>query len=260
MEPRKNKTFVINLVEGGQQHTHQGIIEHDRIAGKEEGTRVKTNTGTTFLVFRPRVGDRMLKVRRHTQIVYPKDAGWLILALDVFPGARIIEMGMGSGAFTILLAQLVGSEGKVFSFDRREDFLENAIKNISRYGYEDRVRACMLNAGDPFPVNEADAVFLDLPNPWAAIPQAFQALSPGRPLALIVPNAEQLKEAVNCLQKTGFACLETAELLERNMLVRQKEGVRPSERMTGFTGYLVSARKADRDGEMTAVEKHRSAE
>jgi len=243
IEPRKQRTYTVILKENSSLHTHQGSLAHDHIAGLSEGSRVQTNTGSSFLVFRPRVADRMMKVRRKTQIVYPKDAGWLLMALDIFPGAKVLEMGIGSGAFTILLAQMVGREGKICSFDRREEFIENAISNLSRAGFSDRVETGILEAGETFPVNDADAVFLDLPNPWVAVPAAFQALAPGRPLALIVPNAEQLKEAVNSLQKNGFGSVETVDLLERKMLVRQKEGVRPLERMVGFTGYLVSARK-----------------
>ncbi len=243
LEPHKNRTYLITLVENGQHHTHQGTVEHSAIAGKQEGEKVTSNKGTTFLIFRPRVTDRMFKVRRQTQIVYPKDAGWFVMALDIFPGARVVEMGIGSGAFTILLSQMVGPQGMVYSFDRREDFLNNALSNISRLGYPERVSADILHAGEPFPVSRVDAVFLDLPNPWVAVPAAHRALAPGRPLALIVPNAEQLKEAVKSLENTGFTSPECTELMERKMLVRQKEGVRPLERMIGFTGYLVSARK-----------------
>jgi len=239
----KDRTFLVRLEPGREFHTHRGTIAHDEVAGQPEGTTVLSHTGRPFLVFRPRVGERMFKVRRRTQIVYPKDAGWLILALDVRPGARILEMGTGSGAFTILLAQMVGPDGRVYTFDRREEFLTNALANIARAGFADRVEAGILTAGEPFPVKDVGAVFLDLPSPWEAIPAAHEALAPGRPLALIVPTAEQLKEAVRVLADTGFAMIETIELMERPILVRQKEGVRPSERMTAFTGYLVSARK-----------------
>jgi tRNA (adenine57-N1/adenine58-N1)-methyltransferase len=186
----------------------------------------------------------MMKVHRQTQIVYPKDAGWLVLALDLFPGARVVEMGTGSGAFTILLAQLVGPTGKVYTFDRRPDFLYNALQNLKKLGYAERVEAQILEAGQSFPVSDVDAVFLDLPTPWEAIPPAREALAPGRPLALIVPTAEQLKQAVKTLAENGFVWIEAVEILERKMLVREREGVRPLERMVGFTGYLVSARKA----------------
>jgi len=186
-----------------------------------------------------------MKVRRRTQIVYPKDAGWLALALDLSPGSRVVEIGTGSGAFTILLAQLVGPEGKVYTFDRREDFLENALANIARAGLSNRVEARVLEAGKPFPVEgKVDAVFIDLPEPWLAVPPAYEILAPGRPLAGIVPTAEQLKGFVSALEREGFVAVECVELLERKLLVREKEGVRPHERMVGFTGYLISARKA----------------
>jgi len=243
VEEGKGRTFLLRLEPGREFHTHRGTIAHDQIAGQPEGATLLTHTGRPFHLFRPRIGDRMFKVRRRTQIVYPKDAGWLVLALDVRPGARILEMGTGSGAFTILLAHLVGPAGRVHTFDRRPEFLENALGNIARAGFADRVTGGVLTAGEPFPVQDVDAVFLDLPSPWEAIPAARAALAPGRPLALIVPTAEQLKESVRTLTEAGFVLIETVEIMERPILVRQKEGIRPSERMTAFTGYLVSARK-----------------
>lgn len=243
VEEGKDRTFLVRLEPGKEFHSHRGTVAHDAVVGQPEGATVLSHTGRPFLALRPLVGDRMFKVKRRTQIVYPKDAGWIALALDLRPGARVLEMGTGSGAFTILLAQLVGPTGRVYTFDRREEFLENALANIARAGYADRVEAGILTAGEPFPVQDADAAFLDLPSPWEAIPAAAAALAPGRPLALIVPTAEQLKESVRELTEAGFVLVEAVELLERPILVRQKEGVRPSERMTAFTGYLVSARR-----------------
>ena len=243
VEEGKGRTFLVRLEPGGEFHTHRGGIRHDAVAGLAEGSPVFTHTGHPFVVFRPLVGDRMFKVKRRTQIVYPKDAGWIALALDLRPGARVLEMGTGSGAMTILLAQLLGPDGRVYTFDRNPEFLENALSNIARAGYADRVEAGVLTTGEPFPVRDVDAAFLDLPSPWEAVPAAGEALAPGRPLALIVPTAEQLKESVRALGEAGFVRIETVELLERPILVRQREGVRPSERMTAFTGYLVSARK-----------------
>jgi tRNA (adenine57-N1/adenine58-N1)-methyltransferase len=242
-EVGKSRSFLITLERGGEFHSHKGVIRHEEIAGRPEGTAVLSGTGQRFIAFRPRIGERMLKVRRRTQIVYPKDAGWLILALDVKPGSRIIEMGTGSGAFTLLLAQLIGPTGRIYTFDRRADFLENALSNLERYGLLDRVEGQVLEAGEPFPVEDVDAVFLDLPEPWRAVPAAQRALSPGRPIALLVPTAEQLKAAHQSLEEAGFAAIEAVEILERRMLVRAREGVRPFERMVGFTGYLLSARK-----------------
>ncbi|MCD6321263.1 tRNA (adenine-N1)-methyltransferase [Candidatus Bipolaricaulota bacterium] len=244
-EEKKGKSFLFQLQEGEILHTHKGTVAHGALVGLPEGSRVHSSTGTLFTVFRPRVVDKMMKVRRLTQIVYPKDAGWLLLALDLGPGMRVVEMGTGSGAFTILLAHAVGPAGKVYTFDRRGDFLENALRNIARAGLADRVEAGVLEAGEPFPVEgEVDAVFLDLPEPWVAVEPAHRVLAPGRPIALIVPTAEQLKQSVQSLKEAGFTALEAVEILERRMLVREREGVRPFERMIGFTGYLVAARKA----------------
>ncbi len=244
-EVKRGRTFSFVLREGEVFHSHRGSVPHGEIAGRPEGTRVVSSTGTEFVAFRPRIGERMMKVRRRTQIVYPKDAGWLALALDLSPGMRVVEIGTGSGAFTILLAQLVGPGGRVYTFDRREDFLENALENIARAGLRDRVEAGVLEAGAPFPVEgEVDAVFIDLPEPWLAVSPAYSVLAPGRPLAGIVPTAEQLKGFVASLERAGFVAVECVEVLERKVLVREREGVRPFERMVGFTGYLVSARKA----------------
>ena len=239
----KKKSFLFILMQGGELGTHKGKIFHDDIAGKMEGSLIQSSTGSGYRVFRPMVYDRIMKVQRKTQIVYPKDAGWLILSLNLGPGMKIIEMGTGSGAFTILLAYIVGAEGKVYTFDRREDFLKNAMENVKKAGLSDRVVHGVLNAGEPFPVKDVDAVFLDLPEPWLAIPASWEALLPGRPLASITPTAEQLKKTVQSLKENGFAVMEVVELLERRILVRKREGVRPFEKMVGFTGYLISARK-----------------
>jgi len=242
-DEERKKSFLFVLKPAGELGTHKGKILHDEIVGKVEGSLILSSTGARFRVFRPFVTDQMMKVQRKTQIIYPKDAAWLVLALNIKPGMKIIEIGTGSGAFTILLAQLIGPDGKVYTFDRREDFLKNAKENIKRAGLEDRVVFDLLNAGDPFPVKDVDAVFLDLPEPWIAIPAAWDALAPGKAIAIIVPTAEQLKKSVETLKEEGFAVIDTVEILERRILVRKKEGVRPFEKMVGFTGYLISGRK-----------------
>lgn len=242
-EEKKKRTFTVSLQEGATLHTPLGVILHDDVVNKEAGAEVFSSKGHRFWAFRPKSRELMMKVKRKTQIVYPKDAGWLLLALDIRPGVRVVEMGTGSGAFTVLLARLVGEQGKIYTFDRRQDLLKNALLNIERAGVSKSVEARLHYAGEPFPVRDVDAVFLDLPAPWVAIPAAYDALAPGNPLALVVPNAEQLKESVGVLEKTGFISIDVVEVMERDILVRQREGVRPFERMIGFTTYLVSARK-----------------
>ncbi len=240
-EPGKERTYLVTLEPGAEVHSSRGVLKHEQVVGSVPGTEVLTHLGARFLALRPRVGERMFKVRRRTQIIYPKDAGWLVMALDLRPGIRVLEMGTGSGAFTILLSQFVGPQGRVYTFDQREDFLGNALGNVARAGFSDRVEGLVLSAGAPFPVTDVDAVFLDLPEPWLAVPAAREAMAPGSPLALIVPTSEQLKQAVGALEEAGFVRIEVVETLERRMLVRQAAGVRPAERMVGFTGYLVAA-------------------
>jgi len=242
-DEEEKKTYLFVLQKNASFCSHRGKISHDEIAGKLEGSLIFSSTKVPFRVFRPLVWDQMIKVERKTQIIYPKDAGWLALALDLKPGMKVIEIGTGSGAFTILLAQLVGKEGKVYTFDRRKDFLENALKNIKRAGLLDRVVASQLEAGEDFPVKNVDAVFLDLPEPWIAVKPAWEALLPGKPLASILPTCQQLQQMVKSLKENKFGVIKVIELLERKILVREKEGVRPFERMVGFTGYLISARK-----------------
>jgi len=238
----REKTFLVTLEPGGMLHSHRGTVPHDAMVGRPAGSLVQSNLGDWFMALRPRVADRMFKVRRRTQIVYPKDAGWLVMALDLKAGDRVIEMGTGSGALTILLAHFVGPRGRVYTFDQNPEHLENGLANVVRAGLGERVEGRVLSAGEPFPVSGVDAVFFDLPEPWEAVRAAREAMVPGAPLALLVPTAEQLKASFAALQDAGFARIEAVELLERRMLVRWKEGVRPSERMVGFTAYLVSAR------------------
>ena len=234
-------SYLILYAPGRRFSTHLGeVILPPKVSF---GDPLTTNTGRKFYLLKPTTSDLAMKVRRTTTIIYPKDAGWLALALDLKPGMKVIEIGTGSGAFTILLAQLVGKEGKVYTFDRRKDFLENALKNIKRAGLLDRVVASQLEAGEDFPVKNVDAVFLDLPEPWIAVKPAWEALLPGRPLASILPTCQQLQQMVKSLKENKFGVIKVIELLERKILVREKEGVRPFERMVGFTGYLISARK-----------------
>ncbi len=242
-DEKRGKYLLLTLKSGLVFHTHAGSVNHNDLIGKKEGEEIPTSTGKKLLLFKPRACDHMVKVKRETQIVYPKDAGWMLLFMDIFPGAQVIEMGIGSGAFTIAMAQAVGEEGAVYSFEKRKDFLENALKNVRRAGLESRVKGDILEAGKSFLIKNVDAVFLDLPEPWSAIPAAYDALKPGGVLGIIIPSVEQLKNSVSSMKENNFSFIEPVEILKRGMLVRQKEGVRPSERMVGFTGYLITGRK-----------------
>lgn len=238
-----HRTFLVELTPGRTLHTHDGTIKHDQIIGQPEGAQILTHMNKPFIAIRPTLPQKMMKVKRKTQIIYPKEAARLALELSIGPGTRVIEMGGGSGSLTTLLATLVGPSGKVYSFDRSADFQDVAKENIARVGLEAAVEFLILEAGAPFGVTDVDAVVLDLPEPWLAIRPAFEALRPGGMFGSITPNVEQLKQLHMEAEDAGFADLTALEVIERRMLVRRREGVRPSERMIGFTGYLLFGRK-----------------
>ncbi len=238
-----HRTFLVELTPGRTLHTHDGILKHDQIIGQPEGTRILTHMNRTFIAIRPTLPQKMLKVKRKTQIIYPKEAARIALELSICPGCRVIEIGGGSGSMTTLLATLVRPDGKVYSFDRSAEFQEVAKENIARVGLGGAVEFSILEAGASFGLTDVDAVILDLPEPWLAIRPALEALRAGGMFGSIIPNVEQLKQLHIEAEDAGFEDLTALEVLERRMLVRRREGVRPSERMIGFTGYLLFGRK-----------------
>jgi tRNA (adenine57-N1/adenine58-N1)-methyltransferase len=185
----------------------------------------------------------MMKVRRTTTIVYPKDLGYLLLETAVGPGSRVIELGTGSGALTLVLAKLVAPDGVVYSYDRREDFIENARKNIERVGYAHNVEfSCVDVADKGFSHTDVDAVFIDVPEPWAIVPKASEALKGGHHLVSWSPNVEQVKRTIETLESNNFKRIKVKEIIERELLVRL-QGVRPRERGITHTAYLIRAQK-----------------
>lgn len=247
-EARKGRQFMVELKPGRTLHTHGGVIKHDDVIDLPEGSVVKTHLGSEFVAARPTLVQKMMKVRRQTQIIYPKEACRIAVELSVGPGSRVLEIGSGSGSMTILLATLVGDVGRVYSFDRSEEFQSNATANVAAYGLEGRVEFKILEAGQPFGLSGLDAAVIDLPAPWEAARAVYDALRPGAMFGSITPNAEQLKHLHRAAAEAGFTDLAAKEIIERTMLVRQQEGVRPSERMNGFTGYLTFGRKLPTGG------------
>jgi tRNA (adenine57-N1/adenine58-N1)-methyltransferase len=237
--------YLLEVRQSGRFSTHRGWVEFSEVAGKEFGDSVKTQLGCRFWLLRPTLADLMLKVKRTTTIVYPKDAGVMLLETAVFPGARVIETGSGSGALTTMLATFVRPQGKVYSYERRPEFSANAQANVRRYGLE---QYCEFFVRDPeqegFEQSEVDAVFLDVPEPWSLVKPAYQALKGGYPLVSIVPTAEQLKRTFVALESAGFARVRAVEMLKRDMLVRAG-GTRPADRMIGHTVYMVMGHKTN---------------
>lgn len=234
MRLEENGTFPLD---GGPLRPHASITAAGW-GGALEGV-----TGRRFLILRPTTADLTMKVKRQTQILYPKDYGYLIAALPVEAGSRVIEMGSGSGALAVALARLIGPPsggGRLFSYDRSEEFQEVARKNLTRYGLADRVEWKVRHAGEPFDETGVDAVVLDLPEPWVAAPAAAAAAAGGGGVAAVCPTAEQVQKTVRAFAAAGLLVREVTEILERRILARET-GLRPADRMIGHTCYLILA-------------------
>ena len=195
-----------------------------------------------FLVLTPSGLDLREMMERGPQTFAPKDLGALLYLADILPGSGVVEAGSGSGAVTVVLARAVGSAGRVISYDLRAESLRIARVNVAAAGLQARVEFREGDVRQGIPDREVDAVVLDIPDPWAAVPAAWEALRPCGHLATFSPNMEQVKETVAAIRARPFVEVRTIEILEREMEVRDV-GVRPSFAALGHTGYLTFARK-----------------
>ncbi|GBC86701.1 tRNA (adenine(58)-N(1))-methyltransferase TrmI [bacterium HR12] len=242
---RRGRHYLVRLERGGTWHSHGGALPHDLILGSPEGVTVHATGGMAFRCFRPRMADFVLKMPRGAQVVYPKDVGAILVEADVFPGARVLEAGTGSGSLTLALCRAVGPEGRVVSYELRPDFRATAARNLEAFlgkvpGW------CELRQGDVREVagtgERFDRVCLDLPEPWDVLPALEIALEPGGVLCAYLPTTPQIQELVLALPQHGFEHLETLELLRRSWHVTARS-VRPDHRMVGHTGFLTLARR-----------------
>lgn len=239
----ERRQFLVQAVSGLRVSTDHGDLNLSQIIGQPFGFVGKTHLGREFYCLKPSTADLMMKVKRTTTIVYPKDLGYLLLETSVGPGSRVIELGTGSGALTLVLAKLVAPNGTVYSYDRRDDFIENAKRNLIHVGYAENVEfACADVAREGFLQIEVDAVFIDVPEPWDIVPKAYEALKGGHHLVSWSPNVEQVKRTIEALEAQNFKCIRTKEIIEREILVRL-QGVRPRERGITHTAYLTRAQK-----------------
>jgi len=234
----------------GERHSiHSGLIQHDDLIGKPEGVVVKTQLGARLLAVRPTFAEQVTGRRRQTQPIYPKDLGAILVGADIYPGARVLEAGTGTGALTMSALRAVGPTGAVVSYEAREDFLEAATRAIV-----DTMGAIppnlSLKLGDVYAgveETEMDRLLLDVPEPWQAAGTARSAVRPGGILFAHCPNVSQVQRFFDCLREVrGFGMLEAYELLQRGWTVRGRS-MRPSHRMVAHTGFLCFARRLAED-------------
>ena len=241
----KGKLYSFTITPGKEWHTHKGWIVHDDLIGLPEGSVVATTAGLKFTAFKPLLADYVLTMPRGATIVYPKDAAMIVGLADIYPGARVLEAGVGSGALTISLLRAVGPTGKVNSIERRADFAENAHSNVSNY-FGEKPTNWSLSVGDLQDQNyesEYDRVVLDMLAPWECVDLAARALRPGGVFLAYVATTTQLSVTAEALKDDGrFTEPESSETIVRGW---HHEGlaVRPQQRMIGHTGFLIQSRR-----------------
>jgi tRNA (adenine57-N1/adenine58-N1)-methyltransferase len=236
------KRFLIRLEVGAEFHTHRGRLLHDDIIGQPLGRVVHSHLGKPFVALQPSTHDLIMNISRATQIVYPKEIGYVLLKLGVGPGARVIEASSGSGALTLALAYHVRPSGRVYSYEVRPDMARLAAKNLKRVGLDDLVEIKQRDIAEGFDERDVDACFLDVRTPWEYLEQVYQALKGGGFFGALVPTTNQVADLLAGLQAHPFADIEACEIM-----LRQYKPVparlRPMDRLTAHTGYLIFARK-----------------
>jgi tRNA (adenine57-N1/adenine58-N1)-methyltransferase catalytic subunit len=241
----RGRRFMIKLQAGGVFHYHGGMVPHDLILGSDEGVTVRSATGSGLVCFRPTLADFVLKMPRGAQVVYPKDIGAILIHADIAPGTQVLEAGTGSGALTMALARATGPDGRVVSYEAREDFHGRAGANIE--SFFGKVPAWLeLRLGDVREVAGAgerfDRCVLDLPEPWAVLPAVLKALEAGAILCAYLPTTNQVQEAVLAMEAAGFGEVRTMEVLVRTWHVTERS-VRPDHRMVAHTGFVIVGRR-----------------
>ncbi|WP_067689759.1 tRNA (adenine-N1)-methyltransferase [Nocardia jejuensis] len=240
----KGRKFTVILEEGKEFHTHAGQIEHNDLIGADEGSVVNSAKNTPYLALRPLLTDYVLSMPRGAAVIYPKDAAQIVHEGDMFPGARVLEAGAGSGALTCSLLRAVGPQGKVISWEIREDHAEHAVRNVERF-FGERPDNWELTLGDvaDYSGEQVDRVVLDMLKPWDALETVSKFLIPGGVLLVYVATTTQLSEVVEHLRRQE--CWTEPHAWESIVRPWHVVGlaVRPEHRMQGHTAFLVSARR-----------------
>ena len=240
----RHKHFIFPLLPGGSFHTHRGILNHDELIGKPWGSQVFSHQGAPFFLLQPSLADLLTDLKRNTQIMYPKDIGFILMSMSIGPGQTVMEAGTGSGSMTVALAYAVGPQGHVITYERRPEFQQLAQKNLARLGLETRVDFKVGDIADGFAETNVDALFLDVPNPWDYVQQARAALKPGGFFCNLVPTVNQVETLLYALRREHFAFIEVCELLLR-YYKPEPTRLRPTDRMVAHTGYLTFARRIE---------------
>lgn len=242
----KGKRYMHALDASKEIHTHDGRILMGDIARAGYGAIVRSHLGFPYRVLKPTVYELIKGVKRQTQIMYPKEIGYVLLKLGIQPGCRVIETGTGSGGLTLALATYVGDTGKVYTYERREEFYKNAAKNLARVGLSHRVEQHLADIEETgFIQTNADALFLDVRVPQDVLQHIQPAVRPGAMCGFLLPTCNQVSDLIRGLEQGPFTEIEALEILVRRYKT-VPDRLRPEDRMVAHTGFLVFARCMDK--------------
>jgi tRNA (adenine57-N1/adenine58-N1)-methyltransferase len=240
---RKGREYLRKLTAGKTVHLRSGNLVMDDIIGRPDATAAVNSGGESFLVLRPTYATLIPHLPRKAQVIYPKDVGLILLWGDIYPGARVLEVGTGPGALTIALLRAVGPTGHVYSYELRDDFAEMAKANVERFhGPAPQWTLRLADIGNGIAEHNLDRIIIDLPEPWRLLPEAWRVLRPGAVLVAYVPTVMQMKHFVDRARLCGFAAVEALESMLRNWHI-EGPSIRPEHRMVAHTGFVITARR-----------------
>lgn len=244
----KQRRYLIELVAGGEFHSHAGFVAHAEIEGRNEGCRLQSTRGARYIAVRPTLEDFVLEMPRGAQVIYPKDLAPICMLADIGPGMRVLESGVGSGALSMTMLRY-GAE--ILGYELREDFARRAQSNVRSFlgasassRYQVELRDCYEGIDE----TNVDRVVLDLPEPWRVVPHAEKAMRPGGILVAYTPSITQAVQTRQALAHSRWTGTRTLEVLHRGWYI-EGAAVRPDHRMVAHTGFLTVGRLLEPDVE-----------
>lgn len=242
----RGRHYLITLQVNGEFHTHAGFFPHSDLVGQPEGLTIGLSRGLSYTALKPTLEDFVLKMPRGAQVIYPKDLGPILIVADIFPGAKVLESGVGSGA---LSATMLRAGANIVGYELREDFAIRARSNVEAFCGDvgDRYQVELRDCYEGIDETGVDRVVLDLPEPWQVVPHAQKAMDPGGILCAYTPSITQVSRLREVLDGPGWILQRTIEVLNRGWYV-EGQAVRPDHRMVAHTGFLTTARWVGENG------------
>jgi tRNA (adenine57-N1/adenine58-N1)-methyltransferase len=237
----KQQKFIVNTTDKTDKIRGVGVLDPSILINHEYGKQLEIGN-KIFWILQPTLQDKFKALKRHAQIILPRDAAHILIDCSIESGDTVLEAGIGSGSLTIALANAVAPDGKVISYDKRKDFIEHALKNLKTAKLDKYVKTKIQDITEGIDEKELDSIILDIPTPWKAVKHAWNSLKVGGYLCSYSPLISQMEKTVKEIKKHSFIEIKTLENIQREMIVSE-HGTRPSFNMLGHTGYLTFARK-----------------